>query len=146
MANYCSATRSSYFLVTDKEKYQEIMRHVVTDEEPLDLWCKEDDNTGNFLHAFGGYSSILGYVENLQAFKAGDEDPSYDAFLEKLSGVIAPGSACVIMQAGNEKLRYVDGFVDVVMPGIIVSSSLESLAQKIMTANGINADTVEMYC
>ena len=49
------------------------------------------------------------------------------------------------MQAGNEKLRYVDGLVDVVMPGKVVCSNLEDMARNIMKDNGIDADRVELY-
>ena len=55
------------------------------------------------------------------------------------------GSACVIMQAGNEKLRYVDGLVDVVMPSKVVCSNLEDMARNIMKDNDIDADRVELY-
>lgn len=140
MANYCGATRSSYFYVTDENKYKELMEHIITCEDSLDCWEKKNDD-GRIAHAFGGYTQILGYLDDPEE----DENPDYDYFLQKLSEIIAPGSACVIFQSGNEKLRYVDGFVDVVMHNKVKCESLESIARDVLKDNGIDADCVELY-
>ncbi len=145
MANYCCTVRSSYFYVTDEEKYKDLMKHIITCEDSLECWDKEKD--GRIAHAFGCYDQILGYIDDPEAWEdyENDVDPDYDYFLQKLSEIIAPGSACVIFQAGSEKLRCVDGFVDVVMPNKIVCSNLEDMARNIMKDNGIDADRVELY-
>lgn len=145
MANYCCTVRSSYFYVTDEEKYKALMKHIITCEDSIECWDKEKN--GRIAHAFGCYDQILGYVNDPEAWEGceNDVDPDYDYFLQKLSEIIADGSACVIMQAGNEKLRYVDGLVDVVMPGKVVCSNLEDMARNIMRDNGIDVDRVELY-
>ena len=145
MANYCCAVRSSYFYVTDEEKYKELMKHIITCEDSLDCWDKEKD--GRIAHAFGCYDSILGYIDDPEAWEDYENhvDPDYDYFLQKLSEIIAPGSACVIFQAGNEKLRYVDGFVDVVMHNKVKSKSLESIARDALKENDISPDNIEMF-
>ena len=144
MANYCCTVRSSYFYVTDEEKYKDLMKHIITCEDSIECWDKEKD--GRIAHAFGCYDQIIGYIDDPEAWGdyENDVDPDYDYFLQKLSEIIAPGSACVIMQSGNEKLRCVDGFVDVVMSNKIVCSNLEDMARNIMKDNGIDADHVEL--
>ena len=145
MANYCCATRSSYFYVTDENKYEELKKHIA-DNGDLDFWDKKKEN-GKIAHAFGGYCQIVGYVDDLETYNNGESDecPDFDFFLKKLSEIIAQDSACVIMQAGNEKLRYVDGFVDVVMHNKVKCKSLESITRDILEENGVNADRVELY-
>ena len=145
MANYCCTVRSSYFYVTDEEKYKDLMKHIITCEDSLDCWDKKKD--GRIAHAFGCYGQILGYIDDPEAWEDYENhvDPDYDYFLQKLSEIIAPGSACVIMKKKKKKLRYVDGFVDVVMPNKIVCSNLEDMARNIMKDNGIDADRVELY-
>ena len=145
MANYCCAVRSSYFYVTDEEKYKELMKHIITCEDSIECWDKEKD--GRIAHAFGCYDQILGYIDDPEAWEDYENhvDPDYDYFLQKLSEIIAPGSACVIFQAGNEKLRYVDGFVDVVMHNEAKCESLESIARDILKENDISPDSVEMF-
>lgn len=146
MANYCCTVRSSYFYVTDEEKYKELMEHIITSEDSLDCW-DEKKSDGKIAHAFGCYSPILGYIDDSEAWEdyENNVDPDYDYFLHKLSEIIADGSACVILQSGNEKLRYVDGFVDVVMHNKVKCKSLESIARDILEENGVNADRVELY-
>ena len=145
MANYCCTVRSSYFYVTDEEKYKDLMKHIITCEDSLECWDKEKD--GRIAHAFGCYDQILGYIDDPEAREdyENDVDPDYDYFLQKLSEIIAPGSACVIFQAGSEKLRYVDGFVDVVMHNEVKCESLESIARDILKENDISPDSVEMF-
>ena len=145
MTNYCCTVRSSYFYVTDEEKYKDLMKHIITCEDSLECWDKEKN--GRIAHAFGCYDQILGYSDDPEAWEdyENDVDPDYDYFLQKLSEIIADGSTCVIMQAGNEQLRYVDGLVDVVMPGKVVCSNLEDMARTIMKDNDIDADRVELY-
>lgn len=145
MANYCCVTRSSYFYVTDEEKYKELMTHVI-DNGCLDFWDEEKEN-GKIAHAFGGYCQILGCIDDLEAYNNGEseESPDYDYFLQKLSKIIAPNSACVIFQAGSEKLGYIDGFVDVVMHNKVKCESLESIARDILEKNDICPDSIEMF-
>ena len=146
MANYCCTVRSSYFYVTDEEKYKELMAHIITCEDSLDCW-DEKKSDGRIAHAFGCYDQILGYIDDPEAWGDYENhvDPDYDYFLQKLSEIIAPDSACVIMQAGNEKLRYVDGFVDVVMHNKVKCEGLESIARDILEENDIPPDNIEMF-
>ena len=142
MANYCCTVRSSYFYVTDEEKYKELMEHIITSEDSLDCW-DEKKSDGKIAHAFGCYSPILGYIDDSEALEY--ENLDYDLFLHRLSEIIAPDSACVIMQSGNEKLRYIDGYVDVVMYNKVKSKSLESIARDILKENDISPDNIEMF-
>ena len=62
MANYCCTVRSSYFYVTDEEKYKDLMKHIITCEDSLECWDKE--KVGRIAHAFGCYDQILGYIDD----------------------------------------------------------------------------------
>lgn len=40
--------------------------------------------------------------------------PDYDLFLKKLSEIVAPGSACIITEVGNNALRFIGAKADIV--------------------------------
>lgn len=143
MADYIGTYRSSYFQVTDEEAYESLKHHIAADD--IEFWEREKD--GKTYHGFGGYGSIIGYVDDLRAYEDGESDevPDYDLFAEKLSGIIQKGSACVIMEAGHEKLRYVMGDLTVITSGCVDYDSLKSSARYILKKKGINPNSVDMY-
>ena len=40
--------------------------------------------------------------------------PNYDLFLQKLSEIVAPDSACIITEVGNNGLRFIGAKADIV--------------------------------
>ena len=123
MAKYNCVFRTSYFCVTDEQKYEEFKKHIAVwgdDINNVDFWHRhgdfmESDNIkfdtdGAIRHAFGGYTQIMGYIEDIEH----DPFPDYDLFLKKLSEIIAPGSACIITEVGNNGLRFIGAKVDIV--------------------------------
>ena len=126
MAKYNCVTRSSYFYVTDEFKYEKFRQHIVVrdSDERIEFWHKVGDKLKsdsvydgkNMKHAFGGYTQILGYVEDIEHYdrELMNTFPDYNLFLQKLSEIIAPGSACIITEVGNNGLRFIGAKADIV--------------------------------
>ena len=126
MAKYNCVTRSSYFYVTDEFKYEKFRQHIVVrdSDERIEFWHKVGDklksdsvyDSKNMKHAFGGYTQILGYVEDIEHYdrELMNTFPDYNLFLQKLSEIIAPGSACIITEVGKNGLRFIGAKADIV--------------------------------
>ena len=104
--NFECTTRSNYFRVKDEDAFRAFMNTVAGDD--LDVWEKHLD--GQKLFAFGAYGVIYGVASD------DDEDceEDYDAFLDGLKSHVVEDDAIIIMQAGNEGLRYVVGDATVI--------------------------------
>ena len=128
MAKFDCVFRTSYFYVTDEKKYEEFKRHIVVGDNTnnINFWHKRGDriesdsikpNTDEAIkHAFGGHTQIKGYVEDIEHYDRDlmDPSPDYDLFLQKLSEIVAPGSACIITEVGNNGLRFIGAKADIV--------------------------------
>lgn len=101
MANYYGVTRTNYFHVKDPEAFKKLMDTVVTSEDRISVWNEKDKN-GKTIYGFGCYGSILGIEDK-------DEDCDYDGFIDALSSLVAEDDAIIILESGNEKLRYLVG-------------------------------------
>lgn len=123
MAKYDCVFRTSYFYVTDEEKYEEFKKHIVVQDimNGINFWHKRGDlienddikfdtHDGRIAHAFGGYNQIKGYYDGKESCPL----PDYELFLQKLSEIVAPGSACVITEVGNNRLRFIGAKADIV--------------------------------
>lgn len=145
MANYVGTFRSSYFRVEDENAYNSLKHHLVVTDNDVEFWSKEKD--GEIYHGFGGYGSIVGYVEDARAYEDGesDEEPDYDRLMEELSEIIKEGDTCVIMSAGHENLRYVSGEVVVITKDHVEYDSLENRAREIMKDHGVDSSSIDMY-
>lgn len=107
MANYCCATRTNYFHVKDPEAFQRFMDGVVSCEDSVSVWS-ETDRDGDLVFGFGCYSPILG-VKPEDADQDADFDYDYDEFVNGLADHVAEDDAIIILESGNEKLRYLVG-------------------------------------
>lgn len=130
MAKFDCVFRTSYFCVTDEQAYEEFKKHIVVRDNINDInfWHKRGDfmesdevkfDTDRAIkHAFGGYTQIRGYedIENYYS-KLTYQFHDYNLFLSKLSEIIAPGSACIITEAGNNGLRFIGAKADIVTHG-----------------------------
>ena len=111
MANYECAVRTNYFHVKDEFEFKELMKKVVCSEDDLDIF-ERNDKKGETVYGFGCYGSIMGI-----ATEGEDEDEdeySYDKFIGELQKVIEPNDAIIILEAGNEKLRSIGMYADVI--------------------------------
>lgn len=108
MANYICTIRTNYFHVKDEEKFRELMSRAYGEEDNIYLFEKQDSE-GKNKFGFGLYSGIAG-VRNAKDDEDEDcDETSYDEFIEGLQECVADDDAIIIMEAGNEKLRYVVG-------------------------------------
>ena len=128
MAKFDCVFRTSYFYVIDEQKYEEFKRHIVVWDgiNNINFWhkrgdCMESDsikpNTdGAIRHAFGGQVQIRGYIEDIEHYDCElmNPFPNYDLFLQKLSEIVAPDSACIITEVGNNGLRFIGAKADIV--------------------------------
>ena len=109
MANYCCAVRTNYFHVKDPKAFKKFMEKVVTCEDRISVWEKKD-KAGNAVFGFGCYGSILGIpVRCSENDDCGYDDFDFDEFVNGLSKLVADDDAIIILESGNEKLRYVTG-------------------------------------
>jgi len=107
MSNSCGRMRTNYFRVTDADKLKEIIAKCQrTDCEEVLLF--EEETEGETLYGFGCPAALQGYYD------ADAMEYDYDAFLDDLQTVIAPGDAAIIMEIGYEQLSYVSGMAIIV--------------------------------
>lgn len=104
MANYDCVVRTNYFHVKDANAFEEFMNTVYGTDE-INIFKKND------MYGFGCYGTIGGI---LISDNEDDEEYSYDEFINKLQTHVIEDEAIIIMEAGNEKLRYVLGSVCVI--------------------------------
>lgn len=121
MSNYICTARTNYFIVNDEEKYKEFFSNLVADEgEVYDL---SKDVDGKLVHAFGAYGTI-GYYND-------DECGGYcdfDFMISEIMKLLDDDSVFAYFESGNEKLRFVDGFVCVCSNNNVESLNLDSFA------------------
>lgn len=114
MADYCCTIRTNYFKVKDDLAFQTFMERVYGWEDSIEVWSKIDsDGTTRF--AFGCYGGIAGLKGDDYGSDDYDEDDyNFDAFIDGLIKHVAEDDAILIMESGNEKMRYVIGSVTVI--------------------------------
>ena len=112
MANYGCAIRTNYFHVKDEEKFRELMGRAYGSEDSIHLWA-DKDSEGKTVFAFGVYGGIGG-VRNVQEDEDDLDETAYDDFIDGLQECVADDDAIIVMESGNEKLRYVVGSATVI--------------------------------
>ncbi len=123
MANYECATRTNYFHVKDAERFKAFMQNVCGSEDEVDLWERQDAG-GNTVFGFGCYGGIAG----LKNSDGEIDDDSFDNFIAELQKHIADDDAVILLEAGNERLRYVTGGATVITGKECLYLDAESLA------------------
>lgn len=112
MANYCCAVRTNYFHVKDPDAFLEFMDKVTACEDSVNVW-EDHDRAGKTVFGFGCYGSILGVPVHKEGCNEDDDcgydDYDFDEFVNGLSELVADDDAIIILESGNEKLRYVTG-------------------------------------
>lgn len=130
MANWHGTARSNYFHVKDDEAFEAWANS-------LSLDCFQDDE-GRYAIAAQGWPTS-NYDD--------EEDEEYEVFLTMdLSTHLREGEVAVLMEVGNEKLRYLTGTaVAVNHKGEQVSVSLDSIYEKAALAFGNDNITLAEY-
>lgn len=133
MANYCCTIRSNYFHVNDEAAFEEFMGRVYGSEDNVELW-KEKAKDGSTMYGFGCYGGIGG-VRNAKADEDDDSDESaYDEFISGLQQFVCADDAIIILESGNEKMRYVIGSATVVTRDKYKYLDITSIAKKTAAA------------
>ena len=115
MAEYTCSIRTNYFQVKDPDAFRNFMERVYGTWPSIDIW-EEKNDAGKQVFGFGAYGSICG-VRDAIVDEIGDEDSdesSYDEFIEGLQEHVAEGDAIILLEAGNERLRYVVGSATII--------------------------------
>ena len=111
MADYCCTIRTNYFHVKDDENFRALMNRVYGCEDSVELW-EEKDEDGKTVFGFGVYGGISGLRDSDDDDI--DDDLSYDIFIDKLQASVADDDAIIILESGNEKMRYVIGSATII--------------------------------
>ena len=128
MANYCCTIRTNYFHVKDEAEFRSLMEQTYGSEDTIEVWEKRDDG-GNTMFGFGCYGSIAG-IRNTDEEDDDLEDTSFDRFLEELQQCVAEDDAVIIMEAGNEKMRYIVGTALILTNKACECLDISELAEK----------------
>ena len=126
MANYCCTIRTNYFHVKDEAEFRSLMEQVYGSEDAVEVWEKRDDE-GNTTFGFGCYGGIAGIRDTDDDDL---EETAFDRFLEKLQQCVAEDDAVIILEAGNEKMRYVVGTALVLTGKVCEFLDIAELAEK----------------
>lgn len=113
MANYNCAVRINYFKVKDEKAFLSLMEKAQGGEDGIQVFTLENkDKEGKTtrLYGFGCYGGISGLLTGDSEYC----DYDYEAFLKGLQECVADDDAILIMEVGNENLRFVIGTVDVI--------------------------------
>jgi hypothetical protein len=99
MANYYESTRTNYFKVKDATAFQSFIQKF----GGIDLVVQE--KTGHYALLFDSESSVPCFYYDEEK----DDDVEID-FMHELSRHLCDDSIAVIMGAGAEKLRFINGY------------------------------------
>lgn len=101
MANYECIVRTNYFRVTDEERYKELCKKLSSE---CGCYLFEKNIDGVLHHALGSYSEI--------GFETDADECDYDilnSFVPELQKILPDDEAFIMLEVGNEKLKYVSG-------------------------------------
>lgn len=102
MANYCCTVRTNYFHVKDEDKFRNLMKQACGCGDWIELWeVKDPDGKSSF--GFGARNCITEII-----------DMDENEFIKGLQECVEDDDAIIIMEVGNEKLRYVVGSATII--------------------------------
>lgn len=105
------------------------MSRVYGSEDTVELF-EEKDKNGNPVFGFGCYSGISGVKNAQDDDDDACDESAYDEFIEELQKCIADDDAVIILESGNEKLRYVTGSAEIITSQEVGYLSIIDLATK----------------
>jgi hypothetical protein len=141
MANYCATARSNYFAVTDEKSFRKWAETI--DLSILEPDHRDQDDDG--IRRLGITPRNHGDNGGWPSSRYNDEtNECEDIDLpEQLSAHLADDEVAVLMEVGNEKLRYVNGTATAVnSKGETVYVNLESIYESARTL-GANITSAE---
>lgn len=183
MANYSTAFRTSYFRVTDKKRFNELLGGV-----SAELFTKRIN--GETYYGFGDYGDCASFdytepascnknvakmiknnetlfdadnnpaeIDKIDSYSklydknkelvfsriGGDSEGNTDMFAKELQKILHPKDACVIIEVGHEKLRYVDFNVTIITKTTIDYMNSDSYIKEIIKKRLGDDATVAIY-
>jgi len=102
MANYYENARTNYFKVKDEAKFNEFLCSL----SGLDSYKDKE----------GRHAIFFDYESGVPSSKYNEETKDYDDvdFLDELSNHLTDGSIAIVMGAGAEKLRFINGYAEAI--------------------------------
>lgn len=113
MANYQCAVRTNYFHVKDPALFQQFMARVYGSESSVALW-EIRDASGQIMFGFGSYGGIGGLRDAAEDTSESVSETAYDEFISGLQQHVREDDAVIILETGQEKLRYLVGSAEIV--------------------------------
>lgn len=129
MANYCCTIRTNYFHVNDEKKFRELMDRVYGSEDTVELW-ESKDKDGNTVFGFGVYGGIAGVKNAKEDYDEDVDETAFDEFVGGLQECVAKDDAVIILESGNEKMRYVVGSATIITNDGYEYLDITSIASK----------------
>jgi hypothetical protein len=99
MANYTATARSNYFAVKDAAAFKDWCA-----DRDLEVWDGSNENAARFAIAPSNDSDTGGWPELLD-----DDCNVTEDLCEALAGHLVDGEVAVLLEIGNEKLRFLIG-------------------------------------
>jgi len=102
MANYYENARTNYFTVKDEAKFNEFLCSL----SGLDSYKDKE----------GRHAIFFDYESGVPSSRFNETTKDYDEvdFLAELSQHLADGSIAIVMGAGAEKLRFINGYAEAI--------------------------------
>ena len=153
MADYHAKIRTNCFAVTDEMKFRNIISSCSANDEIIIFDEKQDD--GSKKYGFYCFGSIYGLpetedndtaVNSEESSEYEDCDYSYDLFTQALQEIIPDDEAVIIIEIGNEKMRYLVGRCTVITRNDVKYGDIVSVAEKLAQEMlGNSSYETEMY-
>jgi len=118
MADHCGTARSNYFRVKDKQKFVD--------------WCESLELKPIYQTDRETESELCGFLAETEygLLPVYRDEEDIDFFAE-LSTHLADGAVGIVMEVGNEKMRYITGFAGAVnSKGEVVCVSIDDIYEK----------------
>ena len=116
MANTYGKTRTNYFKVTDIEGFKQFLATVCTDDyieiNLDDAGEKISFNVDGFIYGVPPQKDEK--TDDEDDDKDNDIESDYDAFISGIQKFLTEDNACIISTIEWEKMRFIDGFCNII--------------------------------
>lgn len=106
-------------MVTDEDKLRALIEKINSSGKEVQLWDRTLSDGSNKMFAFGAYNDVQDYYE--------EDIDDYVPIYKELQDILPADEAILIFEAGNEKLRYVNGYVTIITANNIEHRSIRDM-------------------
>lgn len=121
MANYMGVLVTNDFKVADEEKFKALLERLSSE---CGIEHYETDRPSGHYHCLASYGDISLEMED------GEIEYDMSVLFEELQACIPEDECIVFLEAGHEKLRYVNGAVSIITKHAIYEENIISWAVK----------------